>query len=425
MGIALLYGRTGALNMAQIGRMLAGHRPDSLVICAFTFIAAGLLVKGAMLPFHFWLSDAHAVAPSPVCVLFSGVMVPLGLYGLVRVYWTMFAGIPGFAPAVHSLILGVGLSTAIVGSVMCLLQRHLKRLLAFSTISHMGLLASGFALLTPSALAGMGIYLIGHGLVKGSLFMCSGIVLYEAESVDELELAHRPVRSPFTMCVYCVAAVGLAGMPPFCTATGKSLIEEAAHGAEAKLIVIVMTLTSAITAAAVLRARGRIFLGWGKIVGEEGGGPTERRTEPEAQFLLGLPPVMLAPAAVLVALTLLLGLIPPFASHAVAASAGAENRAAYPAMVLNGRVADVMTPPTPHTLWTSGYLSGGGAILIALYALFGIELPQFIAKIVDPAVKFVNKIHSGRIGDYITWLVVGVAVYGLVLTAVVKQAVVK
>ena len=77
-GIALIYGRTGALNMAQIGTAIARHPADRLVVVAFLLIIAALLIKGAIVPFHFWLADAHAVAPTPVCVLFSGVMVELG-----------------------------------------------------------------------------------------------------------------------------------------------------------------------------------------------------------------------------------------------------------------------------------------------------------------------------------------------------------
>jgi multicomponent Na+:H+ antiporter subunit D len=76
----------------EIGRAIAGHRPDGLVVVAFLLIITGFLIKGASVPFHFWLADAHAVAPTPACVLFTGVMVELRLYGIARVYWPVFGG---------------------------------------------------------------------------------------------------------------------------------------------------------------------------------------------------------------------------------------------------------------------------------------------------------------------------------------------
>src|SRR5205807_1837295 len=79
LGLALVYGRTGSLNLAELGHRLAlGHRHDGLVVAAFVLIVCGFLVKAAIVPFHFWLADAYAAAPAPVCVLFAGVMSDLG-----------------------------------------------------------------------------------------------------------------------------------------------------------------------------------------------------------------------------------------------------------------------------------------------------------------------------------------------------------
>src|SRR3954454_17494463 len=148
-GTSLLYARTGALNLAQIGEVLARGPADGLVIGAFACLAIGFMVKAAVGPFHFWLADAYAVAPTPVCILFSGVMSDLGIYAIARMYWTMFSGPLGpHAEGVTVVFLVLGGVTALWGSVMCLAQHHLKRLLAFATMSQIGLALIGVGLLT-------------------------------------------------------------------------------------------------------------------------------------------------------------------------------------------------------------------------------------------------------------------------------------
>ncbi len=228
IGLAMLYSRTGALNMAQIGRAL-GKQSDPLVIFAFVLIFCGFYVKAAVFPFHFWLADAHAVAPTPVCILFSGVMVELGVYGVARIYWAILSGpFATHRTALMSVLLTMGALTSLVGAVMCFGQKHIKRLLAFSTISHVGLLIIAFALLAPEALSGAAVYTLGHGLAKGSLFVVAGILLHRWGSVDQNELHGKGCDMRWTGIVFFAGGLGLSGMPPFATFLGEHSIEAAA-----------------------------------------------------------------------------------------------------------------------------------------------------------------------------------------------------
>ena len=268
-GIAVIYGRTGALNMAQIGAYIGRHPPDGLVAAGFLLIVSGLLIKSAIVPFHFWLADAHAVAPTPVCVLFSGVMVELGLYGFARVYWSIIGQALGPRAAISHLFVALGVLTAVVGALFCFRERHVKRLLAFSTISHAGLFLTGIGLLTPLGLAGTAVYVIGHGLVKAALFLCVGIVLHRLGSVNETWLHGRGRQLRVTGVVFTLAGLGLADLPTFATFLGKGYLDASAWAHGLPWVMPVFIICAILVGGAVLRVAGGVFYGLGDPPSED------------------------------------------------------------------------------------------------------------------------------------------------------------
>jgi multicomponent Na+:H+ antiporter subunit D len=416
-GVGVLYARTGALNMAQIGRALAAGGPvDKLVAIAFAFVIFGYLIKAAVVPFHFWLADAHAVAPTPVCLLFSGVMVEMGLYALARLYWAVFD------PALHrhltglrTLFVTMGVATALAAAFMCYLQRNLKRLLAFSTISHVGLMTVGIGVFSPLGLAGSAVYTLGHGLVKSALFLATGILLHRFGSVDEFELRGRGRSERWTAVVFLLGGIGLCGFPFSGISSGDDLIQAAAVATGFPWMRWIILFASAVTAAAVFRAGGHVFLGWGAKEDETASvapqSNEKRETEKGHQET---PATMFIPALVLVTAGLLLGLSPQLASETSAAAARFEDAGAYAAHVLEGRPAAPLgsthsVQPEPRM----GFFALLGALAIALLHLFSPQARQ-LARFAAKPIQLLHRVHSGHIGDYVAFLTLGMAVYALV-----------
>ncbi|MEU1535839.1 complex I subunit 5 family protein [Streptomyces fagopyri] len=389
MGIVLLYARTGELGMRQIGHRLdALGRPDALTLCAFALVLTGLLVKAAAVPFHFWLPDAHAVAPTPVCMLLSGVMVELGTYGVWRAYRTIFAGPGGIpAPDAERVLVTMGVLTAVIGALMCWQQRHVKRLLAYSTVAHTGLFLVGIGQLRPEATGGIALYLLGHAGVKAALFACTGILLDRYGSVDEHELHGRAKELRWVGGLFVVGAFALSGLPPFATGLGKAATEEAAG----PLLTVVFVAVSAITAAAALRVAARVFLGAGQRPCSEPAYETKGdEEEPETTGRLGrVPATMLSVPTILLIGALAAGLFPGLDASVGTAFDAHAGPHWSPAGLMLG--------------FTSAALAAG----LAAAAVLGPAPPE-----PQSWTAPLRRLHSGHIGDYVAWLLAGTVLLG-------------
>ena len=416
-GIALLYGRTGALNLAQAGQALAAGPADGLVICSFALICAGFFVKAAIVPFHFWLGDAYAVAPTPACVVFSGVMSDLGIYAVARIYWTVFEGpLAAHADALRAILIGAGCITALVGGVMCLAQLHLKRLLAFVTISQIGIVLIGVGLLTPTGLAGAALFGAADGLLRAGLFILFGAVLHRIGEIHEGNLCGRGSELPWPAAALLVAgALGLAALPPLGAYAGKGVLDHGLEDAGYGWVVAVIVAATILTSGSLLRAAGRIFLGWGPL-------PPQRfsRWREAAETTGGhgfTPPVMLIAGGALVVAGLVLGLVPTVLHGAQDAAASFSDRAAYAATVLHGASPGpraTETAPLELPALLVGLGTAAGALLLAAIALARPRnpLPMAVNRPVEVAFFRLRRLHSGQVGDYVAWLTVGVALFG-------------
>ncbi|MBS1868739.1 MAG: NADH dehydrogenase [Actinobacteria bacterium] len=411
-GIALLYGKTGALNLAQIGRALHEVGPSGLVYVAFALVATGLLVKAAVVPFHFWTADAYGVAPTPVLILLAGVFSELGLYGFARVFWTVFEpALAAHHDAVRAIFVVLGVATGLLGAALALAQHHLRRMLAFVVVSQIGLFLVGIALLSADGLAGTAIFVVGDGFAKAALFICVGVVQHRYDAIEERTLHGRARALRPLAVVYLIAALTVADLPPFGTFLGKALVEDAALSAPGwAWVPAVMALISALAAGALLRAGLRVFGG----VGEPA--PRDERFAPreedaarsdEADVAVGVPAAI---AAVLVLAALVWGLVPGLAQAVTDAAARFIDPAGYAAAVLGGGVG-ASTPAVPAVrgpgvtayLYAAATLAGAAAV--AALGVAGRRLPAAAARAVDA----VRALHSGHAGDYVAWTAGGAA----------------
>jgi len=222
LGIALVLAQTGTLDMDQIRLMVGTMELNKLgLLAAGALFFIGFGVKVAMVPLHTWLPDAHSQAPSGISAMLSGVVIEAGLVAMLRALSTL----TGFALSWGWLLLAFGALNMLYGNLLALQQSQVKRMLAFSSLSHIGyiLMGLGIALVSgqPAGAQGAAFHLFTHMLMKGLAFLAVGAVMY---ALFHEQGIHRPLvahdlngistRYPWVAFSLSIALLALGGLPP-------------------------------------------------------------------------------------------------------------------------------------------------------------------------------------------------------------------
>jgi multicomponent Na+:H+ antiporter subunit D len=265
-GLALVYALTGTLNMADLAERtasLGGERAAMLTAASMVLLLVFAL-KAAAFPLFFWLPDSYPVVPAGVNGYFAGLLTKVGVYSLLRVFVMVFRQ-DGHALATEILLFLSGF-TMLLGVLGALCQWEMRRILSWHIISQVGYMLMGIGLATdariaPAAVAATIFYVVHHIIVKSSLFLVSGVAETVTGRTKLKEMGGVLALAPGAALLFFVAALSLAGMPPFSGFLAKLVVLRAALEGHRFAIVLVAVLTSFLTLLSMMKIWGYAF--WG------------------------------------------------------------------------------------------------------------------------------------------------------------------
>ncbi|WP_245899158.1 complex I subunit 4 family protein [Nonomuraea indica] len=211
LGLLLVWAQTGTLDIVALGQAHGSGMSRTVQIVAFAAVGLGLAVKTPMWPLHTWLPDAHTEAPTVGSVLLAGVLLKMGTYGFARIAIPV---LPEGAVAVAPWLGALAVVGIVYGALACLAQRDLKRMIAYSSVGHMGFVLLGFATLTTVGVNGALFANVAHGLITGLLFFVAGAVKDRYGTADMPSLGGGMLATlPRLGSVLTFAAIASLGLP--------------------------------------------------------------------------------------------------------------------------------------------------------------------------------------------------------------------
>ena len=224
IGIIIIYYVYGSINILEVSQVISQHSNTNIVKLAYVMMLSGVSIKAAFVPLYAWLPRAHSVAQTTVSALLSGLIVKLSLYAFIRFHHGLF-GLAAYHT--ETFFFYVGAITGLVGVMLALTQKDLKQILAYHTVSQIGLMLMGLSSLNDVSFQGGFLHIINHAFFKSLLFLAAGqiILAYQTKKVYDIKGVFKTM--PLTALVLIVGMLSISGMPFFSGFVSKSMIKYA------------------------------------------------------------------------------------------------------------------------------------------------------------------------------------------------------
>ncbi len=326
LAIALVYGVTGALNMADLALVMPEVGDSAALTLAAVLFLVGFGIKAGYFPLFFWLPASYHTASITVAAVFAGLLTKVGVYASFRVFTLLFESGAGLREVIAVMAAG----TMLFGVFGAAVQWDVRRILSFHIVSQIGYMLLGLALGTPLAMAGAVFYVIHHIIVKANLFLIAGAVYRVTGTYDLRRTGGLLGSHPLLAFLFAVPALSLAGIPPLSGFWAKYMVIDASFRAGGAWLAAVGLFVGLLTVFSMSKIWIEAFWKPAPLV----------RSTPRA-----VPAAMLLPIAALALLTTWIGLQPEaLASFARATGEALLDPAAYAAAVFGGAAAGGVAP---------------------------------------------------------------------------------
>jgi multicomponent Na+:H+ antiporter subunit D len=261
LGVGFLYFSTGTLNMGEMKELLTDDATARSVQAGAAFIFAGLGLKMALVPMHLWLPDAYTFAPSSVNTLIAPIMTKVGAYAMIRMFLSVFPdGYLKDAVPIADALLVLGLIGIVFGSIAAMSQKDIRRMLAYSSISQLAVIAVGLGLGTPLGLVAALLHIMNHAVMKATLFMAAASVRFTSGITLVAHFSGIGRRMPFTMGAFTLGALAMVGIPPATGFFSKWYAVQAGIESSQWIVVVVVLASSLLTAVYLFRILESAYL---------------------------------------------------------------------------------------------------------------------------------------------------------------------